>query len=105
MFRKSIALARRTCDDVAILSAKYGLVLLNQRIEPYEKTLSTMSKAERAAWALRVCGQLERTFPYHSIIYYTGTLYCEGLPPGSQPMAGMPLGYRLQWLSQQLLTE
>src|SRR6266545_8383566 len=34
-----------------ILSAEYGLVSPDQVLAPYERTLNTMSKAERNAWA------------------------------------------------------
>lgn len=41
-----------------ILSAKYGLLTLDQKISPYEKTLNTMSVADRKAWAEMVLSQL-----------------------------------------------
>ena len=53
-FKKSLAYAELYYDEVYILSAKYGLVNLNDVIEPYEKTLKNMSYNERLVWAMRV---------------------------------------------------
>src|SRR5687768_5389028 len=59
LFQKSLAYARhRKADAIYILSAKYGLVDLEQRIEPYEKTLNRMPAAEVKAWADQVLGEL-----------------------------------------------
>ncbi|HKX35955.1 MAG TPA: hypothetical protein VJM79_04725 [Rhizorhapis sp.] len=102
LFQKSMALARRTHDAVAILSAKHGLVDLDETIAPYEMTLNNMPKADRQAWAARTRAQILARYPGYDLIYYAGENYCDGLPQGKQPMARMPLGVRLQWLDRQL---
>jgi len=45
--------ATKNYDAVAILSAKYGLLLLDDEIEPYELTLKTMTgKQFQRGWTL-----------------------------------------------------
>jgi len=46
-------------DKIFILSAKHGLIDLNDKIEPYDKTLNKMSKAERQEWAKNVINKLK----------------------------------------------
>lgn len=45
-------------DKIFILSAKYGLLNLEQEIEPYNKTLNNFSSKERKTWADNVISQL-----------------------------------------------
>jgi hypothetical protein len=55
-------LARRycelSCDLWAILSAKHGLVLPHEMIEPYDKTLQKMPADERRLWQGFVAGEV-----------------------------------------------
>lgn len=102
LFKKSLAVAEKRCDTVAILSAKHGLLDLDKFIQPYDETLNEMRRNERAAWADRVMAQIKQEYPKHSLIYYAGEIYCEGLPVGYQPMKGLTIGRRLQWLDKQL---
>lgn len=46
LFKKSLMYATKITEskNIYILSAKYGLLELNQQIEPYELTLNTMNK-------------------------------------------------------------
>ncbi len=45
-------------DFIFILSAKYGLVALDQRLEPYNDTLNTKRDADIRQWAQVVLQQL-----------------------------------------------
>ncbi|MCL5986083.1 MAG: hypothetical protein M1371_05885 [Actinobacteria bacterium] len=47
-------------DYIYILSAKYGLVGLNDEIEPYNKTLNTMPSVEVKKWANDVINKLSK---------------------------------------------
>ena len=59
LFRKSLAYARSLCPDtIYILSAKHGLLELDDVVEPYEMTLNKMGKTDRKNWAERVLAQL-----------------------------------------------
>jgi len=102
LFKKSMVLAKRTCDQIAILSAKYGLLDLNQIIEPYDETLSRMPKKAREDWARKVTYQLDEQYPTAHLIYYAGSDYYQGLPKGKYPFGNRTLGQRLQWLNQQI---
>ncbi|WP_366521820.1 DUF6884 domain-containing protein [Herbaspirillum rubrisubalbicans] len=51
VFQKSKRYAELHCDEFAILSAKYGLVLADQVIDPYDLTLNGMTAVERRKWA------------------------------------------------------
>jgi hypothetical protein len=44
-------------DNIFILSAKYGLVGLDEEIEPYNKTLNTMGSNEIKEWTLLFNGK------------------------------------------------
>ena len=47
-------------DAIYILSAKYGLLDLDQIIAPYEMTLNTMTEAEKKGWSRRVLDVLQK---------------------------------------------
>lgn len=59
LFKKAYAYCTKKYDAVAILSAKYGLLLPHDEIEPYDLTLNDMSSEEREAWAERVFKQMK----------------------------------------------
>ncbi|MEN8214155.1 MAG: DUF6884 domain-containing protein, partial [Pseudomonadota bacterium] len=46
-------------DAIYILSAKHGLLSLEQQIEPYEQTLNNMRTAEVKEWASKVVAQID----------------------------------------------
>jgi Family of unknown function (DUF6884) len=112
LFRKMRAYAERNSDGWYILSAKYGLVHPDTVIEPYELTLKTMSRAERRNWAdnthrrMAARGLLRTGTKF---IWLAGRPYMEDLAQllrehaQENPMAGMPIGVRLRWLTQALV--
>jgi cytoplasmic iron level regulating protein YaaA (DUF328/UPF0246 family) len=58
LFKKNLQYALKLApDQIFILSAKYGLVGLDDEIEPYEMTLNTMSVKEIKQWANSVLRQ------------------------------------------------
>ncbi len=60
LFKKSLAYAQKLQpDEIFVLSAKYGLLSLNQEIEPYEKSLNNMLTEEIKEWARKVLIQLK----------------------------------------------
>ena len=60
LFQKSLAYAMQLKPrKVYILSAKYGLLELDDQIEPYNQTLNEMSEEKKKAWAYKVCKQCE----------------------------------------------
>lgn len=70
-------------NDIYILSAKYGLIDLDEIVAPYELTLNTMRIAERRFWAERVLMQnKERTYLENDLfIILTVEKYREFLIP------------------------
>lgn len=57
MFRKSLRHALATCSKVYILSARHGLVELDQVVETYDQRMAR-TKTERAAWGAGVAQSL-----------------------------------------------
>lgn len=108
-FKKSLAYARTKVkdSDIYILSAKHGLLNLNDNIKPYSKTLVDMSIDSRKAWAHKVLQQMKD----HNIsfnkkaLFLTGEKYNEfvaGFFKDSEtPYQGKTIGYILQWLDKQ----
>lgn len=110
LFKRSRAWAETYCDGWFILSAKFGLVMPVTEISPYEVTLNRMGRNDRRLWAERVYEQMWRAnllTPGVTFVWLTGKTYKEELSRllGSfaqeDPMAGLALGPRLQWLKQQ----
>ena len=47
-------------DKIFILSAKYGVLELNDKIEPYEKCLNNVTEKEKKEWAFKCYNQLKQ---------------------------------------------
>jgi cytoplasmic iron level regulating protein YaaA (DUF328/UPF0246 family) len=77
---RSYALANS--DAWYILSAEHGLLKPDRIIEPYERTLNRMPRAEQAQWAARVWNQLRPVLaPNTRVILLAGTNYRRDLVP------------------------
>jgi hypothetical protein len=79
-------------DKIFILSAKYGLVDLEEEIEPYDQTLNNMSKEGRGGW--------------DEFIFLAGEKYRKFLIPHIKnyqiPMQGLGIGKQLKYLKDSL---
>lgn len=102
--------ATRHADSWYVLSAQHGVLAPSDVIAPYERTLSSMPRAERLAWAERVNARLAQLVPEHAHIeILAGARYREDIVPflvarGCTvvvPMAGLPLGLQLRWLKER----
>ena len=61
LFRKNLQYAKSiNPDKIFILSAKHGLLTLEEEIEPYEKTLNKMKSDEIKIWANGVLINLKK---------------------------------------------
>jgi len=109
LFKKARGFASNNFDRWYILSAKHGLITPDMVIEPYEKTLNTMSRQERHNWAENVFGELKKhTKAVDEITFIAGLRYRQDLTPfllkrGNKicvPMEGMGIGKQLQWLTK-----
>jgi hypothetical protein len=117
LFRKSLRHALGGCQTVYILSAKHGLLELDQELEPYDERLPS-AKAERCAWGGRVAADLAARHWDRDLVLYmlAGQEYAMPLihatatwwPDGwrkhiLQPLQGKEVGRRLQWLNAHVL--
>ncbi|RJG05847.1 hypothetical protein D3870_07300 [Noviherbaspirillum cavernae] len=102
--------AEQYADAWFILSAEYGVLRPSQVIAPYERTLNTMRKPDRLAWASRVQQQLLQVLPTGvTVVFLAGDRYREHLVPFLKyhgfvtrvPMEGLPFGRQLSWLNEQ----
>jgi len=82
-------------DDIYILSAKYGLVALDDEIEPYDVTLNTMGVTERKAWANKVIEQLASRCDLQQdhFIILAGERYRQYLLPHRHPTKSLCRGF------------
>ena len=112
LFRKAYHYSRRHYDSIAILSAKYGLLLPDEGIEPYELTLNKMGKEKRKNWAVRVLNQMEEKIGLGNIeevYFHAGMKYREFLMPKLEsggiscrvPLEGLQFGHQLRWYDRK----
>ncbi len=120
LFRGSLSYAERRCSSVFVLSAKHGLVELDQVVEPYNLKLNDLNRKDRAAWATYVATALDRTFEdrreeptlrWASFLLLAGVAYTAPLvlelvegwrvhqDSIEQPLARMQIGQRLAFLA------
>ena len=109
LFKKSLAYARKiNSDKIYILSAKYGLVKLNDKIKPYDETLNKMSIFEKKKWANEVFQKLQEleVISETNFIFLAGENYrkylVEKLPYYEIPMKKLKIGEQLQFLTEKL---
>ena len=94
-------------DKAFILSAKHGLLKLDEVIEPYNETLNTKKKSERQEWAKTVFSQIQKECDVNNdnFIFLAGKKYYKDLtqylPNHKIIMENMPIGIRLQWLTKE----
>ena len=93
LFRKSLAYAEVISKDIFVISAKYGLVPLNQVINHYDETLKGKRKAEKDAWGRRVAEQISELFDVKNteFVILSGRDYYAPLQP-YLPHIKLPLG-------------
>lgn len=94
---------------IYILSAKYGLLAVNQYIEPYNLSLKEFSKDERICWSNKVIEQLKTvsSLEEDKFIILAGNFYMEYILPMIKnyelPLSFCDercLGKKMQWLKE-----
>lgn len=101
-FRMARAVVEQEHEPWAILSAKHGLLLPDDVVEPYDETLVGQRKSERRLWAKRVMKSIPAAQTY---ILWAGNLYAEYLAEelrAERPMRGLGIGQQLAYLKRRL---
>lgn len=83
IFRRAYQYAKLICDEVYILSAKYGLISEEDIIEPYNETLNKKSTQERRLWSEKVRLNLGKLYSLENdeFLVLAGKSYNEFLLP------------------------
>jgi len=108
LFSKAYSYARKHYDQIGILSAKYGFLLPDEKIEPYELTLKKMGVKARREWSHRVIKQMEEKLDMaqiESVYIHAGIDYRKYLIPLLEgkgfsvevPLKGLKQGQQQQW--------
>ena len=107
LFKKNLQYALKLHPDmVFVLSAKYGLVSLDEEIDPYDLTLNTMSAKEVKEWSERVLRKLavQADLQQDHFIFLAGAKYrkylVEHLSHFEVPFEGLTIGRQLQQLGK-----
>ena len=94
-------------DKIFILSAKYGLVGLDDEIEPYDLTLNKMKSDEIKIWANNVLKQLARESDLNNdeFVFLAGENYRKYLVSYIEkynvPLQGLGIGKQLKFLKER----
>ena len=113
LFVRRRAYAERASRPWFVLSALHGLVAPDTVLEPYDRTLKDMPKAERFAWGKRVVEQLEARFgSLRGVDFdlHAGEDYARPLEmflrsrgaSVARPLRGLTIGKQLQWYDRVL---
>lgn len=107
LFRLNLAYATKLKPDkIFILSAKHGLLGLNDTVAPYDTTLNHMRDPERRAWGATVLKQLEGkvNLQKDTFVFLAGGRYRKYLMPAMArvevPMMHLGIGKQLQYLKR-----
>jgi hypothetical protein len=110
LFRFTLKYAHRFRPDaIYIVSAKYGLVELDEELDAYNMTLNGMGEAQKKAWAERVLTSLQQKSDLHNdhFIILAAMNYRKYITPHLHsyeiPLEGLSFGEQLgelkRWLS------
>jgi hypothetical protein len=109
LFRFNLEYARSLKPDaIYILSAKYGLVSLDQEIDTYDLTLNTMGENQKKAWAQKVLMDLRQktSLAHDHFIFLAGMNYRKHLIPSMHsyeiPLEGYSFGEHLRKLKRKI---
>ena len=110
LFTKSLTYARMKLhpDKIFILSAKYGLLRMDDEIEHYDMTLNNMGVAARRQWADKVLQQLRTNSDLDKdyFVFLAGKKYREFLISNIVnhfiPMKGLKIGEQKAWLNRHI---
>lgn len=109
LFKNSLAYAKAlNPDQIFILSAKYGLLDLHERIDPYNESLNGIGKKGIIKWSNLVLHTLNDRVNINdsTFIFLAGINYRIGLISSLKnimiPMEGLRIGKQLQFLKDKI---
>jgi hypothetical protein len=110
LFRKSVAWVTAQGLDWWVISSSYGLIHPDSQLAPYDSTVRGMTPEDRAAWNLRIAREIDVHFENDQveIVLLAGASYAGWIPlvqpwcRVEQPLQGLQIGQRLQWLTAAL---
>jgi len=106
LFNKSLAYAQTLSSEIYVLSAKYGLVGLDECIARYDETLNGKSSKILAAWGERTAAQIAERYDVSKteFVILAGKNYYTPLevylPHIRLPLHGLPMGKRMSRLDE-----
>ena len=107
-FKKSLKYCQLNHDKIFILSAKYGLLNLDDQIEDYEMTLNNFSKNEKIIWSKKVFYQISKKINIDDkLFFYVGENYRKYLLPLIKnnyeiPLKGLGIGKQLRFYKNNI---
>lgn len=104
LFKLSVQWLEPRCSNWAILSAKHGVLLPHQVVEPYEQTLVGAPWDEVQGWHRRTNQQLRQLFPEQRFLVIAGHEYLGAVTglPFEQAFGGLPIGRKMQAIKAAL---
>lgn len=116
LFRKAYRYATKNYDLVVILSAKYGLLLPDDKIDPYNLTLNEMTSNEVVEWSGRVFKQMKDRLQlsnFDKAFFHTGARYRQYLMPRLEsirihceaPLGNLRIGKQKTWYIEHAICQ
>ena len=111
LFRKSVAWVEQQGLEWFVISARYGLIPAAMVLMPDDHTMRNKSPDERAAWEQQIAEQIDAYCADDKrveIVLLAGEAYAGWIPKVQafasveQPLKGMQIGQRLQFLTNEL---
>ncbi|MBA7517037.1 hypothetical protein ES705_09087 [subsurface metagenome] len=109
LFRLSFTYAKKLKpNNIFILSAKYGLLNLDDEIATYNETLNDKSTSDVKIWAEKVVSKLGKIANLQNdiFIFFAGKKYREYILPQIRyykiPLKGLRIGEQLKFLKNKL---
>lgn len=109
LFKKSYRWAKLLHPSkIYILSAKYGLLELDKKIDPYNVTLNSFLKTEKKMWAYKVYKQLQQKgiAKEDKLVFLCGQNYRQYLmrlyPNAICPIKGLSMGNQLKYYNKKI---
>ena len=109
LFKKNLVYAKTLNPDlIYVLSAKYGLLSLDEYINPYNETLNKMGIERIKIWSKKIINTLKKAHDLERdcFIFLAGLNYRKFLVPKLKnykiPMEGLTIGQQLKWLNNKI---